>query len=190
MAAYNTPVHHVDPVEIAINEAFDQMVFCVNQRREAVLTEYCDLQNEITSRLRTHAKEEEELTKMKNETERNLQMNMFHDLKQKILADIEQKLAEVRKPQPETRVVFRSQSAPLEQLIAELGKFLEEEVMTVPNYQNMVPVVSVVKIGKAPGELYNPEAVAIDTNNHIFIAEGSVSKSHARISVFQRRENT
>ena len=187
MVTFNAPVPHVDSVEIAINEAFNQIVFCVNQRREAVLTKYRDLRNEIASKLRTRAREEEELIKMKTDTERNLQMNKFHDLQQQILAGIEQKLAEVRKPQPETRVVFRSQSAPLEQLITKLGEILEEVVMTIPDYQNMGPVVTVGKKGIAPGELYYPHAVAIDTNNRTFITEGNVSAQHARISVFSEK---
>ena len=128
MADCNAPVPDVDPVEIAIHEVFDQMVFFVNQRRMAVLTEHRYQRNEIASRPLTCVKEEEELIRMKTETEQNFQMNKFHELQQQILAGIEQKLVEVRKPQPDTRVVFRSQSAPLEQLIAELGEFLEEEV--------------------------------------------------------------
>ena len=186
MAAYNAPVPHVDPVEIGINQVFDQMVFCVNQRRMAVLTKYHDLRNEIPSRPQTRAKEEEELIRMKTETERNLQLNKFHELQQQLLAGIEQKLAEVRKPKPDTRVVFRSQSAPLEQLITELGEVVEEEMITVPNYLNMKPVVTVGKKGKAPGELYSPQGVAIDTNNRIFIAEGGVLE-HTRISVYSEK---
>ena len=183
MAAYNAPVPDVDPVEISIHRLFNQMVFCVNQRREAVLTEYRYQINEVASRLQTRVKEEEELIRMKTDTERNLQMNKFQELQQQILAGIEHKLAEVRKPQPDTRVVFRSQSAPLEQLITELGEVLEEEVTTIPNYLNMRPVVTVVKKGRAPGELCSPQGVAIDTNNRIFIAEGDKFE-HRRISVF------
>ena len=186
MAAYNPPVPNVDPVEISIHRLFNQMVFCVNQRREAVLTEYRDLRNEVASRPQTRVKEEEELIKMKTDTERNLQMNKFQELQQQMLAGIEQKLAEVRKPQPDTRVVFRIQSAPLEQLIAELGEVLEEEVMTIPNYLKMRPVVAVVKRGTTPGELYNPQGVAIDTNNRIFIAEGDESGLR-RICVFSEK---
>ena len=185
MAAYNAPVPDVDPVEISIHRLFNQMVFCVNQRREAVLTEYRDLRNEVASRPQTRVKEEKELIRMKTDTELNLQMNKFQELQQQMLAGIEQKLAEVRKPQPDTRVVFRSQSAPLEQLIAELGEVLEEEVMTIPNYLSMRPVVTVGKAGKAPGELYSPRGVAIDSNNRIFIAEGD--GSHKRISVFSEK---
>ena len=83
--------------------------------------------------------------------------------------------------------MLRSQSVPLEQLIADLGEVLEEEVPLVPNYQTMRPVVAVAKRGKAPGELYYPEAVAVDSNNRIFVAEGRASESHARISVLRER---
>ena len=81
MSAYNTPVPDVDPVEIAINQLFNQMVFCVNQRRMVVLTEYHYLRDEVASRLQTRLKEEEELIKMKSDTEQDLQMNKFHEFK-------------------------------------------------------------------------------------------------------------
>ena len=189
MAEYNTPVPKIDPVEIEINQTFDQMIFCLNQRRVAVLIEYRYQRDEVASRPQTRAKEEEELNKMKTDTERNLQMNKFHELQQQMLDGIEQKLADLRKPQPDARVVFRSQTAPLEQLIAGLGEVLEEEVKPVPDYLTMRPVVAVCKRGKAPGELYGPYGVAIDTNNHIFVAEGSTSRSgkHARISEFSEK---
>ena len=100
-----------------------------------------------------------------------------------MLASIEQKLAEVRKPQPDTRVVFRNQSAPLERLISELGVVFEEEVMTIPNYLNMRMIVTVLKNGKPPKELHGPRCV---TNNHIFIAEG-YQPEHMRISIFSEK---
>ena len=91
MAEYNTPVPKIDPVEIEINQTFDQMIFCLNQRRVAVLIEYRYQRDEVASRPQTRAKEEEELNKMKTDTERNLQMNKFRELQQQILDGIEQK---------------------------------------------------------------------------------------------------
>ena len=60
---------------------------------------------------------------------------------------------------------------------------LEEEVPLVPNYLTMRPVVAVGKSGTAPGELYYPRAVIVDSNNRIFVSEGRASELHARISV-------
>ena len=100
-------------------------------------------------------------------------MNQNQDFHHEFLAKIDLKLAHVKIPQPETRVVFRSQSISLEQLIANLG---EEEVPTgtVPKYQIMRPFVAVGKLRKAPGELYEPHAVAIDVYDRIFVAELSM----------------
>ena len=99
---------------------------------------------------------------------------------------MEQKLLEVRTP---LSLVFKSQSGPLEQLIAGLGEGLEEQVPIVPiisRYEAMIPVLAVEKMGKAPGELYCPKAITIEANsNQIYVAEsGHVFESFARISIF------
>ena len=234
MAEYNAPVPQVDPVLIEINRLFDEMVFCVNQRRDAVLFMYNDLSQDIASRPVDLARREQQLTALRADTENTIRMNPNHYFQKDLLSDIDLQLAEIRTPQPDTRVVFRSQFVPLYKLIAELGEVLEEEmpavpdypdttpvitvpdypdttpvitvpdypdttpvitvpdysdttpVITVPDYSHMRPVVTVGKRGKAPGELYDPKAVAIDCNNRIFVAEDS-SQSHARISAFSQR---
>ena len=187
MAAYDAPFPHVDPVEIGINEAFNRMVFCLNQRRKAVLTAYRDLKQDIAARPIAHARKEEELIGLRADTENRLQMNDLRESQELILAIIEQKLTEVRTPQPDIRIMFRIEYVPLEQLIADLGEVFEEEVPFVPNYQTMRSVVTVGKLGTAPGELLNPHAVAVGSNNRIFVAEGKAFASHARISVFSER---
>ena len=193
MAEYNAPVPQVDPVLIEINRLFDEMVFCVNQRREAVLFKYNDLSQDIASRPLIRARREQELTVLRAQTENTIQMNQNLQFQQRMLSDIDLKLAEIRTPQLDTRVVFRSQFVSLYKLIAELGEVLEEEMPAIPDYSHMRPVVAVGKKGKAPGELYSPYAVAIDCNNRIFVAEGHCGsggdsyQSHARISVFSQR---
>ena len=80
-----------------------------------------------------------------------------------MLAVIEQKLAEVRAPQPDARIVFRIESVPLEQLIADLGEVLEE-LGSEGQLQER--------------ELYSSHAVAVDSNNRIFVVEGSHTTRH------------
>ena len=108
-------------------------------------------------------------------------MNELRETQERILAEIEQKLAEVRVPQPETHVVFRGNCGHLEQLIAGVGELVEEAVPVVPRYEDMRPIVAVGKKGHAPGELWNPNGVAIDENTDlIYVAElGS-----RRVSIF------
>ena len=108
-------------------------------------------------------------------------MNELRETQERILAELEQALAEVRVPQPETRVVFRGNCGHLEQVIAGVGEVVEEEVHVVPRYEEMRPIVAVGEEGQAPGELWCPLGVDIDENTDlIYVAEwGS-----CRISIF------
>ena len=181
------PVPYVDPVVSGINQLFQHLHFCLEQRRIALIFRYQEAQNDKTARPITRDRKIDELSKLKESTERDLQLNELNELQNRFLAEIEVELEKAREPLPETRIVFKRDYLPLEQLIAELGEVLEEEVPLVPNYLTMRPVVAVGKKGTAPGELSCPEAVTIDSNNRIFIAEGSAYKSHAHISVFSER---
>ena len=176
------PIHPVDPVELEIHQLFDHLIVCLNQRRVALLTTYRDTRAQIAARPIARARKEEELIALETETERLLQMNELRETQERILAEIEQTLAEVRVPQPETRAVFRGNCGHLEQVIACVGEVVEEEVPVVPRYQEMRPIVAVGKRGQAPGELLNPCGVAIDENtNLIYVAEGFGS---CRVSIF------
>ena len=167
------PIHPVDPVELEINQLFDHLIMCLQQRRVALLTTYRNTRDQIAVRPIARARKEEELIGLKTDTEARLQMNELRETQERILAELEQALAEVRVPQPETRVVFRGNCGHLEQVIAGVGEVVEEEVPVVPRYEEMRPIVAVGKEGRAPGELWNPRGVAIDENsNLIYVAEG------------------
>ena len=59
---------------------------------------------------------------------------------------------------------------------------VSKKVPTVPQYEQMRPIIAIGKNGYAPGELWNPWGVAIDENsNLIYVAEGFNS---FRISIF------
>ena len=176
------PIYPVDPVELEIHQLFDHLIVCLNQRRVALLTTYRDTRAQIAARPIARARKEEELIGLKTETEARFQMNELRETQERILAEIEQTLAEVRVPQPETRAVFRANCGHLEQVIAGVGEVVEEELPVVPRYQEMRPIVAVGKKGKAPGELWDPWGVVIDENtNLIYVAEGLGS---GRVSIF------
>ena len=183
------PIHPVDPVELEINQLFDHLIVCLNQRRVALLTTYRDTRAQIAARPIARARKEQELIGARTDIEARLQMNELRETQERILAEIEQTLAEVRVSQPETRAVFRGNCGHLEQVIAGVGEVVEEavpvvpqEVPVVPRYQEMRPIVAVGKEGKAPGELWDPWGVAIDENtNLIYVTEGSGS---CRVSIF------
>ena len=186
------PIHLVDPVELEINQLFDHLIMCLNQRRVALLTTYRDTRAQIAARPIARARKEEELIGAKTDIEARLQMNELRETQERILAEIEQTLTEVRVPQPETRAVFRANCGHLEQVIAGVGEVVEEdvpvvpqEVPVVPRYKKMRPIVAVGKKERAPGELRGPRGVAIDENtNLIYVVEGSVS---CRVSIFSKK---
>ena len=143
-----------------------------------LITKYREIQALPADRARM----EQELLALKAETEQRIRMNLLRETQLKILAELERKLEEVRAPLPDTLVKFLSDTARLEREIAGVGKIIEEEVPVVPRYDRMSCVVAVGKEGRAPGELSNPESVAVDENTgSIYVTGGSGSN---RVSVF------
>ena len=175
------PIHPVDPVELEINQLFDRLIMCLQERRDTVLATYRDTRVQIAARHITRATKEQELIGLKTDTEARLQMNELRHVQTKILAEIEQELREVRVPQPETHVVFRGNCGHLEQLIAGVGEVVEEEMPNVPRYEDMRPIVFVAKKGLAPGDLWNPCGVAIsEGTSRIYVADSG----SRRVSIF------
>ena len=133
------PIHLVDPVELEINQLFDHLIMCLNQRRVVLLTTYRDTRAQIADIPIARARKEAELIGLKTETESRIRMNELRGIQERILAKIEQKLDEVRVPQPETHAVFRGNWRHLEQVIVGVGEVVEEEVPAIPQ---KVPVVA------------------------------------------------
>ena len=129
MAAYNAAFLYDDPVVIEINHKFDQMIHCLNLRRKAVLTAYRDLKLEIASRPLARARKEENLVGFRNNMENLIHMNEFRE---QFISDINIELEEISTHLPEKRVVFRSQSVPLEQLIENWEKSLRRKRQSYP----------------------------------------------------------
>ena len=178
----------VDPIEVHINHFFDRVVACVNHRRMTVLAEANERRLEMAAREPHRSQKEQELIYVKAEVERKIKDNELRDLQERILADIEAKITELRLPQPETRLKFQGVSEELEQLILALGDVVEETVPVIPQYQQIEQAVAVGKKGKNPGELSSPHGVAIDeSTNNIYVAEGG--SGFARVSIFSESGN-
>ena len=186
-ARYPDAPEGLDPVEREIHLMCDQIVQRVNERRFALIAAAREKRQDMRERETRRLQSEQQLLATKAEVERLMKDNFLRETQERILAEVEQKLLEVRKPLPQTRLVFRSGAhGHLQQLIAGLGELLEEEVPVVPRYADMRAVVAVGKRGKAPGELYCPIDTAIERNsNQIYVTEGAVIfERFARISVF------
>ena len=185
-ARYPDAPEGLDPVEREIHLMCDQIVQRVNERRFALITAAREKRQDMRERETRRLQSEQQLLATKAEVERLLKDNFLRETQEIILAEVEQKLLEVRTPLPQTRLVFRSAHGHLQQLIAGLGELLEEEVPVVPRYADIRAVVAVGKHGRAPGELFYPNDTAIERNsNQIYVTEGAgFFDPFARISVF------
>ena len=176
----------VDPVEWEINLLCDRLILRVNERRVSLLATAREKRQDMRERHTLRDQSEQQLLATKAEIERLMKENLLRDTQERLLAEVEQKLLEVRVFLPQTRLVFKSQSGLLEELVAGLGEVLEEHVPIVPRYKDMRAVVAVGKRGRAPGELCYPNGIAIETNsNQIYVTEGgTLPDSLARISIW------
>ena len=142
-ARYPDSPQPVDPIEVHINHFFDRVVACVNHRRMTVLAEANERRLEMAAREPHRARKEQQLLTTKAGIEQNIEDNELREFQERMLADIEAKLTEVRLPQPETRLKFQGESEELEQLILALGDVLEEAVPVIPQYRQMERIVAV-----------------------------------------------
>ena len=105
-----------------------------------------------------------------------MHMNELHKYQLELLAELEQKLEEIRAPLLDTHLKFLCDTASLERDIAGVGEIVEEEAPDVPRYDLMKCGVAVGVNGLAPGELMGPFGVAIDE---------STGNIHHRKALFQ-----
>ena len=175
----------IDPIEDRINYFCDRIIMCVNARRVTLLATAREMKNAKIERQRRRVEGRQQLEATQEEIERNMRENILRETQEILLREVERKLEEVRIPLQETRVVFRGDYEHMEQQIAALGEIREEEIPAVPRYETMRPIVAVGKRGKAPGKLWTPQAVAIDSNtNNIYVTEGDKLSDLSRISIF------
>ena len=167
------PAQPINTIEEEINQFFDRIVVCVDYRRRALIAEANEKKEEKREKLKRKEQSEQQLLALKAETEQKLKENFLKETQERILKELEDKLAEVRLHQPETRLKFQGDSGQVEQLILGLGGIIiEEEVLVVPRYQDMKVTVAVGKrgleaVGKrgvGDGEISNPHGIAIDQN--------------------------
>ena len=191
---FTDPPNPINHIETGINNFFDHIITRVNGRRMALIAIAEDKRNAKIERLRWRIEGREQLEATKGEIERHMKGNILKETQEIILREVERKLEEVRKPLPERCVLFRGEYGHVEQLIAALGEIREEEVPgeiregeipAVPRYEAMRPIVAAGKRGRAPGELWSPHAVAIDSiTNYIYVTEGTMLSEFPRISIF------
>ena len=182
------PAQPINTIEEEINQFFDRIVVCVDYRRRALIAEANEKKEEKREKLKRKEHSEQQLIALKADTERNLKENFLKETQERILKELEDKLAEVRLHQPETRLKFQGDSRHVEQLILGLGKIIEQEVLVVPRYRDMKVTVAVGKKGMGDVEISNPHGIAIDQHTgNIYVTQGTGHiEGSGRVSIFSQ----
>ena len=176
----------IHPTEASIHEHFNNIVQRVNQRREEIITAFRDIMKERRAATTTRLSTIQQLIDSKIDLQSRMKENLLHSIREKMLEDIDTRMAQLQVVVNETEVVFECDTRQLEQIISVLGQLIQRKIVSTSDYTALLqPSVSVGKQGIAEGELYRPRGVAFDEKSKlIYVANGLEWGYSGNISVF------
>ena len=168
-----------------LSDTFRQIHEMVAQREVALLAELDAIPAEIKTKIQERRASLEQLTKNRDDTERELNANKLNEFLQKHLKNIEEEMEKILSEQISFPLV--SISCQME----EIERTLEEKCRIMkplnPYRFRTLPIWHGVKEGRKEDQLYNPAAICIDpTNQLIYVGEDS---NTGRIQVFTSEGN-
>ena len=181
----------VDPVATAINQSIDRLVLFLEQRRVQLLTELRETREEMGANRVARQQMEQQIAETRAFLEGQMTHNELHSMQEKMVADLETKMAQLQANAPPPQEVrFLCDTRDLEEHIAHLGEIVRLDVPPIPpmpeipNYATFQqPIVAVGKHGSAPGELNWPYGVSIELESgHIYVAD----MNSKRIQIFSQ----
>ena len=155
-----------------LSNTFKQIQEMVAQREVTLLAELDAIPAEINSKIHERRANLKQLTKNRDDTERELNANRVNTLLQKNLKNIEEAMEKILSEQ----ISFPIES--IRCLVEEIERTLEEKchIMKLPNpyVGRTLPVWHGVKDGEEEGQLFIPTAICIDpTSQLIYVGEFS-----------------
>ena len=176
----------IHPTEVSIHEHFNNIVYRVNQRREEMIAAFRDRMEERRAATTTRLNTIQQLIDSKADLQSRMKENLLHSMREKMLEDIDTRMAQLQVVEKETEVVFECDTRQLEQTISVLGQLIQRKIVSTPDYPALLqPSVSVGKQGRAKGELDSPRGVAFDEKSKlIYVANQRGIFIPANISVF------
>ena len=176
----------IHPTETSIHEHFNNIVYRVNQRREEMVTAFRDRMEERRAATTTRLNTIQQLIDYTADLESRMKENLLHSIREKMLEDIDTRMAQLQVVENETEVVFECDTRQLEQTISVLGQLIQRKIISTPDYPALLqPSLSVGKQGEAEGELFSPRGVAFDEKSKLICVanQGSIFGA-GNISVF------
>ena len=175
---YPTAPQVADPVERVINDTIDRLIRLLNVRRAELL----DLVREKRADEELRLEMIKQLTDGQEVLHEELRQNIIQPLKDRMIRILECKKRDtILDTLGETRSELKCDTHELETIISRLGE-IEHVPVYVPRYDTChTSVVATGKTGRAPGELFAPQGVAIHEETHqIFV----VNQWNNRVEIF------
>ena len=175
----------MDPIEARINEKFNQLIDCLNQRRVQLIAEHRERQEEKRAETTSRIQTLQQLTDTKTHLQTEMKENVLRSMQEKMVEDIETKIKQLEVVEREVELMFECDTRQLEETISVLGQLVEREIFPIPNYPALLePRISVGKHGIGQGKLYYPEGIAFDERTQLIYVVNGDPSSASSIIVF------
>ena len=175
----------IDPIEARIDEKFNQLIDCLNHRRVELIAEHRERQAEKRAETAGRIQTLRQLTDTRTHLQTEMNENVLHSMRDKIVEDIETKMRQLEIVEREVELTFECDTRHLEETISVLGQLVERDV-SIPNYLALLePRISVGNRGIGQGELCWPQGITFDERTQlIYVAHGDPLSGNGSISVF------
>ena len=182
----------MDPIEVQINEKFDQLIFFLNRRRLQLIAEHRDKQEERRAKTTNRVQTIQQLTDTRTHLQTEMKENVLHSMRERIVEEFESKMKQLEIVEPEVELMFECDTQQLEETISLLGQLVEWEIVQIPNYLTLrQPQISVRKRGEGFGYLGWPQGITFDERTQIiYVADGIYPGSIKVFSVTGEYINT
>ena len=176
----------MDPIETLIHEKFDQLIVSLNRRREQLIAEHRDRQEDKhaanTGRIQTL----QQLRDSKTDLQTRMKDNLLHSVRERLLEEIDTQMRQLEVVARDMEVVLECNTLQLEETISALGQLVEIEIVPFPNYSAMIqPRISFGELRKDQTNFDFPNGLAFDERTQlIYVANRSISLFNSSIIVF------
>ena len=173
----------IDPIEARINKKFNQLIVCLNRRREQLIAEHRERQEEKRAETISRIQTLQQLTDTRTHLQTEMKEKVLHSMRARMLEEIETKMRQLEVVEREVDLTFECDTRQLEETISVLGQLRD---VSIPNYPALLePRISVGKEGAGQGALGRPNGIVFDENTQlVYVTDRGFYLKNAGISVF------
>ena len=126
---------NIDPIETRINSKFNQLVMCLNGRRDQLIAEYREKQKVRSDRNKRRIQTLQQLIDTKSHIQSEMKDNVLNAMREKMVAEIEDKIKNLEVVETGGEIIFKCDTQQLENTIYEFGQLIEKKAVEIPKFR-------------------------------------------------------